>query len=70
MIPTAANGQPALVTYQLTADGALHAHGVQVLTLAGSSVTRVVSFNDPELVAAFGMPPVLPDSAADGAVPR
>jgi RNA polymerase sigma-70 factor (ECF subfamily) len=60
MIPTAANGQPALVGYARGADGSYHAHAVQVLAFAGSSVTRVTSFNDPDLVATFGLPSVLP----------
>ena len=63
MIPTVANGQPALVAYMRGADGLHYAHGVQVLTLAGSSISRVTSFNDPELVATFGFPFVLPDDA-------
>jgi RNA polymerase sigma-70 factor, ECF subfamily len=63
MIPTLANGQPAFVGYGRGADGRYHAHAVQVLTLAGSSITHVVSFNDPQLVTAFGFPPVLPDTA-------
>jgi RNA polymerase sigma-70 factor, ECF subfamily len=60
MLPTLANGQPALVGYGLGADGRHHAHAVQVLTLAGSSISHVVSFNDAELVTTFGFPPVLP----------
>jgi RNA polymerase sigma-70 factor, ECF subfamily len=63
MIPTVANGQPALIGYGREADGCYHAHGVQVLTFDGSSIAHVVSFNDPDLVATFGFPPVLPDDA-------
>jgi RNA polymerase sigma-70 factor, ECF subfamily len=63
MIPTVANGQPALVGYKRGADGEHHAHGVQVLTFAGSSISRVTSFNDPELVTTFGFPSRLPDTA-------
>ena len=63
MIPTVANGQPALVGYLRGADGRHHAHAVQVLTFAGSSISHIVSFNDPELVTTFGFPPVLPDTA-------
>jgi RNA polymerase sigma-70 factor (ECF subfamily) len=66
MIPTAANGQLALVTYALGADGRHHAHGVQVLSAADASITHIVSFNDPELVTTFGFPPVLADSAEPG----
>jgi RNA polymerase sigma-70 factor, ECF subfamily len=63
MIPTTANGQPALVGYGRGDDGRYHAHAVQVLTFAGSSIAGVVSFNDSHLVATFGFPPVLPGAA-------
>jgi len=58
LIPTAANGQPALAAYLRDRDGVLRAHAIQVLTVASSGVTRVVSFNDPGLLATFGLPPV------------
>ena len=63
MLPTLANGQPALVGYQREPDGHYHAHTVQVLTVVGSSITHVISFNDPALVATFGFPSDLPLSA-------
>jgi len=66
MMSTAANGQPALVGYGRGDDGRYRAHAVQVLTFAGSSIARVVSFNDPRLVTTFGFPQVLPDSARQG----
>ena len=59
LIPSAANGQPAVVAYARHDDGLFHAHGVQVLAFSGSSVAHIVSFNDPSLVAWFGWPPVL-----------
>jgi RNA polymerase sigma-70 factor (ECF subfamily) len=72
LIPTAANGQPALAGYIRDREGPYRAHAVQVLTLAGSSggvrgrppgpalrVSRIVSFNDPALVTTFGLPQVL-----------
>jgi len=62
MKPTFANGQPALIGYGLGADGRYHAHAVQVLTFTGTSVSHIVSFNDPALVATFGFPPDLPDT--------
>jgi RNA polymerase sigma-70 factor (ECF subfamily) len=61
MLPTVANGQPALVTYGRDADGGYHPHGVQVLTMDRTSISRVVSFNDPSLVPVFGMPAVPPE---------
>jgi len=62
MIPTAANGQPALATYMRGHDGVHHGHGIKVLTIAASRVTRIVSFNDPGLFAIFGLPQALPAS--------
>lgn len=59
MVPTRANGQPALVGYEHAGDGGYDAHGVQVLTLIGDRVARITAFNDPGLVPAFGMAPVL-----------
>jgi len=35
----------------------------QAPTCAGSSISRVTWFNDPELVTTFGFPSVLPDTA-------
>jgi RNA polymerase sigma-70 factor, ECF subfamily len=60
MIPTAANGQPAFAAYARERDGGYTAHGICVLTLAGTRVARIVSFNDPGLFAGFGFPPRLP----------
>jgi RNA polymerase sigma-70 factor (ECF subfamily) len=51
LAPLTANGGPAFAVY---AGGALHA--LQVLTLARGGVSRIVSFNDPALFAAFGLP--------------
>jgi RNA polymerase sigma-70 factor, ECF subfamily len=64
MIPTAANGQPALAAYLRRPDGAYGAHAIQVFTIAASRVTQVISFNDPDLFATFGLPPVVPAAAA------
>ncbi|MER5223710.1 sigma-70 family RNA polymerase sigma factor [Streptomyces flaveus] len=63
MIPTWANGQPAVVAYIRGADGVHRAHSVQVLTLEGSvedrEIARITVFLDPELAGRFGMPGVL-----------
>jgi RNA polymerase sigma-70 factor (ECF subfamily) len=64
LVPTAANGQPAFAVYQLDPDGVHRAHAIQVLTFHGPSLASVVSFNDPSLLAAFGMPPVRPAGPA------
>ena len=52
----AANGQPGFAAWERGPDGVYRAHGIQVLTLAGTGVARIVSFNDPGLFPAFGMP--------------
>ena len=60
VIHTAANGQPAIASYMRDEHGDYPAHGICVLTLAGTQVSRMVSFNDPGLFAAFGLPDRLP----------
>jgi RNA polymerase sigma-70 factor (ECF subfamily) len=64
MIPVAANGQPAFAGYLRGPDGVYRAHAVQVLTIGAAGISHVVSFNQPGLLAAFGLPPTL--SAAPG----
>jgi RNA polymerase sigma-70 factor (ECF subfamily) len=63
MVPTTANGQPALAVYEQDSDDGYHAHGVQVLTVTESGIARIVVFLDPGLFPKFGLPPVY------GAVP-
>jgi RNA polymerase sigma-70 factor (ECF subfamily) len=60
MVLTGANGQPAIATYLRGRDGIHRAHSIQVLTIAGPVIARVVSFLDPGLFAAFGLPPEQP----------
>jgi RNA polymerase sigma-70 factor, ECF subfamily len=60
MFPTAANGQPAVACYLRDHDGVHRAHAIAVLTVAGSRISRIVSFNDPALLTVFGMPQVAP----------
>ena len=60
MVPTRANGQPALGTYVVDPNSdVLHANGVVVLTLSGSAVCAVTRF-DNSVLAAFGLPHTLP----------
>jgi RNA polymerase sigma-70 factor (ECF subfamily) len=59
MVPTRANGQPALVAYAHAGDGRYEAHGVEVLTLVGDRIARITAFNDPSLVPTFGLAPAL-----------
>jgi RNA polymerase sigma-70 factor, ECF subfamily len=60
MVRVAANGQPGFAAYLRDRDGRYRAHAVQVLTVDATGIARVVSFNQPELFAMFGLPPVLP----------
>jgi RNA polymerase sigma-70 factor, ECF subfamily len=60
LLPTSANGQPALAAYLREGDGGYRAHGIVVLTIAASLVTRVTMFMDPGLFATFGLPSALP----------
>jgi RNA polymerase sigma-70 factor (ECF subfamily) len=64
LIPVAANGQPGFAGYLRGRDGLHHAHAVQVLTVGTADIAHIVSFNQPGLVAAFGLPQTL--SAAPG----
>ena len=60
MVRVAANGQPGFAAYLRDRDGRYRAHAVQVLTIDATSIVRVVSFNQPELFAIFGLPSALP----------
>src|ERR1700733_10613932 len=44
LVPTAANGQPALAAYLRDDDGVHRAHGIQVLSVAGPVIAQIVSF--------------------------
>ena len=52
MVPTRANGQPALVIYERRHDGET-AHGVNLLSFIGNRIARITIFNDPKLVPYF-----------------
>ncbi|MVU83399.1 sigma-70 family RNA polymerase sigma factor [Nocardia sp. ET3-3] len=56
MLPTRANGHPAVIAYHRDGDGPPTPYGVAVLTPTATGVTRVIAFQDPSLVAAFGFP--------------
>jgi RNA polymerase sigma-70 factor (ECF subfamily) len=56
MVPTNANGLPAAGAYVRGEDGVLHAHSIQVLTMTGSGIARIVAFLDHRLFAIFGLP--------------
>jgi RNA polymerase sigma-70 factor (ECF subfamily) len=58
MVPTSANGQPALALYMKQPDGTHHAFQLQVLTLSEKGVSHVGCFFDTTLFEKFGLPGV------------
>lgn len=68
LIPTGANRQPAFAAYSRSDPHApWSAHSIQVLTPADDAIAALILFAKPEgprLFAAFGLPLVLPESAA------
>jgi RNA polymerase sigma-70 factor (ECF subfamily) len=61
VLPTLANGQPALAFYQLDAQtGVYRPFSLQLLELAGGRIKGLLSFLDPRLPAQFGLPESLP----------
>src|ERR1700732_4852221 len=56
MIPTSANGQPAVADYRRDGAGVMRAHAIHVLTLGEGGITAMTVFLDPSLFTAFGMP--------------
>jgi RNA polymerase sigma-70 factor (ECF subfamily) len=59
MIPTAANGQPALAAYCPDETGVLRLHTLQVLTVTSQGIAHNVVFQDPQVFAAFELAPLL-----------
>jgi RNA polymerase sigma-70 factor (ECF subfamily) len=57
MLPTAANGQPAVAEYRRAADNIMRAHSIHVLTAGAAGIAAIVVFLDPALFSAFGLPP-------------
>jgi RNA polymerase sigma-70 factor (ECF subfamily) len=57
LVPTRANGQPAMASYWADDDGSLQAEGILVLTLtADREISEIAAFRDPNLVVSFGLP--------------
>jgi RNA polymerase sigma-70 factor (ECF subfamily) len=63
MVPTNANGQPAVAAYRCGDDGVYRAHAVHVLTATVTGIARIVAFLDPGLFPQFGLPHVHPSPA-------
>lgn len=59
MLPTRANGQPAVAMYVRGADGVLRAHSLQVLTVEEGAVGRITAFLDTGVFGRFRLPGVL-----------
>jgi RNA polymerase sigma-70 factor, ECF subfamily len=55
MVPTAANGQPAVADYRRGADGTMEAHAIHVLTIGVGGIGAITVFLEPKLFTAFGM---------------
>jgi RNA polymerase sigma-70 factor, ECF subfamily len=60
LIPTAANGQPAVAEYRRSADHVMRAHSIHVLTASVNGgavgIAALTVFLDPALFTAFGLP--------------
>jgi RNA polymerase sigma-70 factor (ECF subfamily) len=57
LVPTAANGQPALAAYMRDPVGGVHrAYGVMVFALDEGSISGIVGFADASLFERFGLP--------------
>jgi RNA polymerase sigma-70 factor, ECF subfamily len=57
MIPTAANGQPAVAEYRRDADQVMRAHSIHVLTPGATGIAAITVFLDPRLFTTFELPP-------------
>jgi RNA polymerase sigma-70 factor, ECF subfamily len=64
MLPTRANGQPAVAAYYRSEEDGYLPYGIVVLTAAAEGISGITSFGDPDLVTAFGFPIVLGADAA------
>ena len=56
MLPTHANGHPAVAAYTRTSDGSYQPYGIVVLDTRQQGIARITAFGDPALIAAFGLP--------------
>ncbi len=59
VVPTRANGQPALAEYVRDEDGVHRAAAIQVLDVADGRIAHIAVFVDKTLFALFGLPDVL-----------
>jgi RNA polymerase sigma-70 factor (ECF subfamily) len=57
LIPTGANGQPAVAEYRRDDDRVMRGHSIHVITTGAIGIEGITVFLDPKLFAVFGMPP-------------
>jgi RNA polymerase sigma-70 factor, ECF subfamily len=67
LVPTQANGQPALAAYWLDDEGGRHAESIMVLTLSSDGrISELTPFRSPELFSSFGLPRAMdPEGSPD-----
>jgi RNA polymerase sigma-70 factor (ECF subfamily) len=61
MIPTTANGQPAVTAYTRAADGEYRIHTLQVFTLRHDGICHLTVFQDDAVFAIFHLPATVPN---------
>ena len=64
LIPTRANGQPAVAEYGIVDGGVYEARAIHVLEATNGQVSRIVVFFDTELFPLFDLPATLPAAPA------
>jgi RNA polymerase sigma-70 factor (ECF subfamily) len=58
-VPVGVNLQPGLAVYLREADGRYHAHGISVVSVTRTGISRIVVFLDPGLFPVFRLPMIL-----------
>jgi RNA polymerase sigma-70 factor (ECF subfamily) len=54
LVPTSANGRPAVAVQRRIDSGGLLPHGILVLEMTGDAITGIDAFPDPALLPTFG----------------
>jgi RNA polymerase sigma-70 factor (ECF subfamily) len=57
VVPTRANGHPALAAYLPDNSARCHGYGIMVFTTTGEGIATIVGFPSPDLFDRFGLPP-------------
>ena len=65
MLPTSANGQPAVAACYRGSDGTYLPYSIVVLTATAKASRALPAFGDPDLVTSFGFPAVPPVDDAE-----